>query len=275
MKHPQLSQLADAHYENFPVGSRFIPSRYREAVHLVYAFARVADDIADEGPAGREERMERLNEWESQLLRSVNGDGADDFFVKLAAVIERFRIPAALFSDLIVAFKQDVENPIYETYDQILNYCRFSANPIGRIMLTIFSSADATTVQLSDKICTALQLTNFLQDISVDTRRNRLYIASEDLRQFGIDRSDLSACAQQDAFRQLMKFQVDRTRQLFADGQSLPALVHKDLRYELKLILNGGLRILDKIKQAGYDTRSIRPALTTVDAVLIALRSLR
>jgi squalene synthase HpnC len=275
MKHPQLIQLAAAHYENFPVGSRFIPSRYREAVHLVYAFARVADDIADEGPAGREERMERLNEWESQLLRSVNGDGADDFFVKLAAVIERFRIPAALFSDLIVAFKQDVENPIYETYDQILNYCRFSANPIGRIMLTIFSSADATTVQYSDKICTALQLTNFLQDISVDTRRNRLYIASEDLRQFGIDRSDLSACAQQDAFRQLMKFQVDRTRQLFADGQSLPALVHKDLRYELKLILNGGLRILEKIKQAGYDTRSIRPALTTVDAVLIALRSLR
>jgi squalene synthase HpnC len=275
MNDPHLKQMAAAHYENFPVGSRFIPSRYRDAVHLVYTFARVADDIADEGNAGREERLERLNEWESQLLQTVNGDVEDDFFAQLAAVIDRFRIPTELFSDLIVAFKRDVENPIYETFDDVLEYCRHSANPIGRIMLMIFSSANATTEQLSDKICTALQLTNFLQDISVDTRRNRLYITAEELRQFGIDRSDFSSLTRQDAFRELMKFQVERIRQLFADSQSLPALVHKDFRYELKLIRYGGLRILEKIEQAGYDTRSIRPSLTTVDAALIALRALR
>jgi len=275
MDYSQLQQLAKNHYENFPVGSRFIPSRYREAVHLVYAFARVADDIADEGSFSSEERIERLNAWESLLLRSVNGDAADEFFTELAAVIERFRIPIRLFSDLIVAFRQDVENPAYETFDEILGYCRNSANPIGRIMLAIFSSANEATEQLSDQICTALQLTNFLQDISVDTGRNRLYIAAEELRKFGIDRTDFSHQGKQDAFTLLMKFQVERIRHMFADGQPLTTLVHKDLKYELKLILNGGLRILEKIEQIGYDTRKIRPALTTVDAVRIALRALR
>lgn len=275
MQYPQLQQLATAHYENFPVGSRFIPSRYRDAVHLVYAFARVADDIADEGTFTGEERIRKLDAWESQLLRSVNGDSTDEFFKKLAAAIDRFGIPVELFSELIVAFKRDVENPIYNTFDDVLDYCRYSANPVGRIILTIFSSSDAATVVLSDKICTALQLTNFLQDISVDTRRNRLYIAAEDLRRFGIDFADFSTSARHEAFTQLMKFQVERIRQLFADGQQLPALVHKDLRFELKLILQGGLRILEKIEKTGYDTRSLRPTLTTMDAVLIGLKALR
>lgn len=271
----RLHQLARTHYENFPVGSRFIPSRYREAVHLVYAFARVADDIADEGTMDCSERIQKLTEWELLLEDSLNGTAADEFFSGLASVIRRYRIPEQHFRDLISAFKQDSGNPAYQTFNEIIDYCSRSAIPVGRIMLKIFDTSDSRTEILSDHICTALQLTNFLQDISVDTRRNRFYIPAKELTDCGLDRHDLAGKDKKDAMVRLMKFQVERTRQMFGQGKELFSLVHKDLRFELKLIWHGGMRILEKIEALGYDTRHVRPSLTLFDSILIAVRAMR
>jgi squalene synthase HpnC len=271
----RLRQLAHTHYENFPVGSRFIPARYREAVHLVYAFARVADDIADEGTMDGSERIQKLSEWESMLLDSLHGTETDEFFSGLASVIHRFQIPERHFRDLISAFKQDSGNPEFLTFDEIIDYCRRSANPVGRIMLRIFDSSDSRTEILSDHICTALQLTNFLQDISIDTRRNRFYIPANELTECGLDRRDLAGRDKKDAMVRLMKLQVERTRHLFGQGRELVSLVHKDLRFELKLIWHGGMRVLEKIEALGYDTRHVRPSLTVFDSILILMRALR
>ena len=271
----RLHKLARTHYENFPVGSRFIPARYREAVHLVYAFARVADDIADEGTMVRSERIRKLTEWETLLLESLNGTVTDGFFSGLASVIHRYQIPVQYFQDLVSAFKQDTGNPEYQTFDEIIDYCSRSANPVGRIMLKIFNSSDARTEALSDHICTALQLTNFLQDISIDTRRNRFYISAKELTDCGLDRHDLAGRDKKEAMIRLMKSQVERTRQIFGQGKELFPLVHNDLRFELKLIWHGGMRILEKIEALGYDTRHVRPSLTMADTFLIVLRAMR
>jgi squalene synthase HpnC len=271
----RLQQLAQTHYENFPVGSRFIPSRYRPAVHLVYAFARVADDIADEGTMDAAERVRKLTAWESLLLEAVNGSGSDEFFSGLASVIRQYQIPVRHFCDLISAFKQDASSPLYESFDEISDYCRRSANPVGRIMLKIFGSSDPVTEQLSDKICTALQLANFLQDISVDTRRNRFYISTKEMDEFGLVYPDLAGTGKQEAVNRLMRSQVERASVLFEQGKEIFNLVHRDLRFELKLIWHGGMRILEKIAAQGYDTRHARPAVTTFDTICIVLRAMR
>lgn len=271
----RLRQLARTHYENFPVGSRCIPARYRTAVHLVYAFARVADDIADEGTMDAAERVQKLTEWESMLLEALKGTSSDAFFTGLASVIRQYQIPVQHFCDLISAFRQDTSSPVYETFDEIEHYCRRSANPVGRIMLKIFGSSDPVTEQLSDMICTALQLTNFLQDISVDTRRNRFYIAANEMETFGLVYPDLAGSGKQDAVVRMMKSQVDRAESLFEQGKELITLVHRDLRLELKLIWHGGVRILEKIAAQGYDTRHARPAITALDTVRIVLRALK
>ena len=271
----RLQKLARTHYENFPVGSRFIPARYREAVHLVYAFARVADDIADEGTMDRSERVQKLSDWELLLVDSLNGTVADEFFSGLASVIRRYRIPVQYFKDLISAFNQDTGNPEYQTFDEIIGYCSRSANPIGRIMLKIFNSSNSRNDLLSDHICTALQLTNFLQDISIDTRRNRFYIPAKELTEYGLRRQDLAGQNKKEAMVRLMKSQVERTRQIFGQGKELFFLVHNDLRFELKLIWHGGMRILEKIEALGYDTRHVRPSLTVFDSLLIVWRAMR
>ena len=268
-----LLQLARNHYENFPVGSWLISSKYREVIHLVYAYARVADDIADEGSESSFERIEKLNEWEQFLMESVRGKPADDFFVRLAAASERFHLPVCHFQDLLVAFRKDAENLNYETFDDLMEYCRYSANPIGRLMLAIFDCSTAQTVQLSDSICTALQLTNFWQDISVDTRRNRFYIPLVELKEHGLRLNDLSTGEHRPAFQKLMKLQIDRTEKLFEEGKPLIDLVPKDFQRELELIWRGGMRVLKKIKKVNYDTRMVRPTLTFSDKIVTLVQT--
>ncbi len=269
-----LENLAKQHYENFPVASYFIPKKYRKAIHLIYAYARVADDIADEGMLSAEDRIAKLNQWEVMLLDSLNGNSKNDFFKKLSEKISEFSLPPKLFQDLLIAFRQDSSNPKYETFSQLLEYCKYSANPIGRLLLRIFNSDSEENNRLSDYICTALQLTNFWQDISIDTKRNRFYIAIEDMRRFNVTERDLHQTDNAEQFRTLLQFQVERTRTFFQKGKPLLKKVHPDFRRELSLIWHGGMRILEKIAKQNYDTRFVRPKLNFFDGTMILFRSL-
>ena len=269
-----VENIAKTHYENFPVGSFLIPKRYREPIHLVYTFARVADDFADEGTMSVAERIDKLNEWQYLLHKAVKGQSSIEIFVKLSGVLAEYQIPLHLFDDLIVAFRMDASNPEYETFEEVLGYCKFSANPIGRIMLRIFDCSTDETNRLSDAICTALQLANFWQDISVDTRRNRIYIPKSDFQKFNLQPSDLTSSMNEKAFRELMKMQIDRTRNLFEIGKPLFSLVNKQFQFELKMIWHGGMRILEKIEAQNFETRNKRPALNLFDKILIVTRSL-
>ncbi len=269
-----IENIAKTHYENFPVGSLLIPKRYREPIHLVYMFARVADDFADEGTMSDAERILKLQEWQMQLHLAVNGESSIGLFKQLSKVLEEFHIPLQLFDDLITAFKNDVSNPEYQTFEEVLGYCNFSANPIGRILLRIFDCSSEETDRLSDAICTALQLTNFWQDISVDTRRNRIYIPLSDLQSYAIQSSDLQTIRNAESFRELMKLEIKRTRDLFMTGKPLFALVNRQFRFELKMIWHGGMRILEKIEAQNFETRISRPTLNLFDKIVIGVRSL-
>ncbi len=269
-----IENIAKTHYENFPVGSFLIPKHYREPVHLVYTFARVADDFADEGTMSAAERMDKLNEWQHHLHNAVNGASNVELFVNLSTVMRNFQIPIQLFDDLLIAFKRDASNSEYQNFNEVLEYCRFSANPIGRILLHIFECSTDETNRLSDAICTALQLANFWQDISVDTSRNRIYIPKSDFVAFNLHSVELQSTANATAFRELMKTQVERTRTLFETGKPLFLLVNKQFRFELKMIWHGGMRILEKIESLNFETRNKRPTLNLFDKLLIVARSL-
>lgn len=270
-----LEKIATIHYENFPVGSWFVPKKMREPIHLIYAFARVADDIADEGNRPTEERLQLLENWEKAFRAKGLGKGNSLFFKKLWDQIENFHLPEQYFLDLLIAFKQDSANPHYRTFSELEEYCRYSANPIGRLLLVLFQSSNELHNRYSDSICTALQLTNFWQDISVDTLRNRIYIPLNELERCGLDIPDLRSSGESSQFSNLIHRYVDHTRELFQQGKPLLGLVHKDFQFELKLIWHGGMRILEKIEILEYDTRRIRPTLTAIDLLRIFSRALR
>ena len=269
-----LQSLARTHYENFPVGSFLLSKELRKPVHLVYAFARVADDIADEGDASKETRLTLLDEWENQLKRALAREKSDNFFRELAEMIAEYTIPPSLFSDLVTAFRMDARGTEYDTFDDLKFYCRHSANPIGRILLHILGCADETNCRLSDAICTALQLTNFLQDLGIDIKRNRDYIPNEDFRRFGVSKEDLRFDGGSGKVRPLLKYQVDRTKDFFLDGKALIHSINKKFAFELKLTLGGGMRMLEKIELMQYDTLHRRPSLSKFDRAAILTRSL-
>lgn len=269
-----LNTLAQQHYENFPVGSRFIPKRYRKPIHLLYAFARVADDLADEGTLTETERIDRLDEWEYLLDESLKGNAADQFFEDLAEALKNHHLSPELLKDLLKAFRRDSGNPIYQSFDDVLDYCKYSANSIGRLLLELFGCSNEQTIQHSDKICTALQLTNFWQDISVDTSRNRIYIPLTNLQYFGVTVEDFRTGQNSAAFTTMMKANIERTKSLFLEGKTLINIVPRDFRFELALIWHGGMRVLEKIEQNHYDTRSIRPVLNTTDKARVFFKAL-
>lgn len=266
--------LAQRHYENFPVGSMFVRKDLRKALHLYYAFARTADDIADEGTMTPEERIESLTMLQKMFHDALNGDTSDPFFTKLAASIKFHDIAPRLFDQLITAFRQDAVNPIYATLEELEGYCRNSAHPVGKMVLQLFKYNNIATVKLSDPICTALQMTNFWQDISVDTARNRFYIPAAIMREFKVDYEDLRTLENTDKYRVMMKVLVKTTKRKYLEGKNLIYFVPKDLRLELKLIWNGGLRILEKIEMMDYDTRRFRPTLDYWDKLVILLRAM-
>ncbi len=271
-------RLARTHYENFPVGSLLVPKARRKHVYSIYAFARIADDFADEdydnASLTEAERLKSLDDWEAQLSESYRGRASHPVFVALAETVKELRLPEQLFNDLLLAFKQDVVKRRYADYAEVLDYCRRSANPIGRLILRLFDYRDERLDQLSDCICTALQLANFWQDVAVDIQKDRVYLPQDELAQFGVSVDDLRARRCTDAYRRLLRFQVERTRELFERGKELPAQVSGRLAVELRLTWHGGMRILELIERQHYDTLNARPKLSTFDKLLLLGRTL-
>jgi hydroxysqualene synthase len=265
--------IARKHYENFPVASRFVPKDLRKYIWAIYAFARIADDYADEPGFTIAERMDNLNQWEQYLDECYSGNPAHRVFAALAETVERFQIPIELFQNLLTAFRADVSIRRYETYEDVLAYCRNSANPIGRLVLLLLNYRSETMLGLSDSICTALQLTNFWQDVSVDLQKNRIYLPLEELVEFGYSEQDLLNKKVNNNFCTLMAFQVRRTADLFIEGKPLLTMVGKDLSMELKLIWNGGTKILQKIHNQNYDVITKRPVLSQFDKFGLLFRS--
>jgi phytoene synthase len=271
-------RMARAHYENFPVGSLLVPKNRRQHVYSIYAFARTADDFADEGYGTRglteAGRLAALDDWERRLEDCYIGKADHPVFIALAETVRELQLPIKLFRDLLSAFKQDVVKRRYADFDQVLDYCARSANPVGRLILLLFDYRDERLHQLSDHICTGLQLTNFWQDVGVDARKDRIYLPQDEMARFGVSEQDLLEKRFSDRYAALLEFQVERTRRLFERGRTLPSLVSGRLAIELRLTWLGGMRILERIEELGYDTLNARPAITTTDKIRLLVKSL-
>lgn len=253
------TRLTRAHYENFPVASWLTPAPLRPHVCAVYAFARRADDFADEGRfAGR--RLARLAAWERQLEAAAAGRPVrGPVFRALAHTLKVHDLPVAPFHDLISAFRQDVTTTRYTNFNALRDYCRRSADPVGRIVLMLFGHRDERMFAGSDAVCTALQLANFWQDVAVDAAKGRIYLPGEDLSRFGVTPDDIRAGRMSDGFRRLMTFQVARTRRLFLEGAPLCDQLDGRLGMEVKAVWLGGMGILDAIERSGCDVLRRRP----------------
>jgi squalene synthase HpnC len=258
------SRLARTHYENFSVASFLLPRRLLPHFHAVYAYCRWADDLADEVDSGAQ-ALELLGWWREELLACFQGEPRHPVMVALQPTIHGFGIPPKPFLDLLVAFEQDQRVTRYDTFEQLLGYCRNSANPVGRLVLYLCEVHDDRRAALSDHICTALQLANFWQDVARDFDIGRVYLPAEDRRRFGYRETDLEARRFSPPFAELMRFEVGRARDLFHEGQPLIALMPAPSRSDIELFIDGGLAILRKIEQCGYNVWASRPALSKWD----------
>lgn len=263
-------QIARDHYENFPVASRLVPAALRPHVAAIYAFARGADDIADEPGRTSQERLELLDEWSAHLRAAPRSL----VFQALADTRARFDLPLQLFDDLLSAFKQDVHTTHYESWEEVLDYCRRSANPIGRLVLRLAGVRRDDADKWSDAVCTALQLTNFWQDLAVDQDRGRLYVPTHVWAAAGASRVDLDNRVMSAQWKAALRECVMITRRLFAEGRPVCDVLHGRLRYELRGTWLGGVRILDKLEAVDFDVFLRRPTLTSADAIMIGLRAL-
>jgi squalene synthase HpnC len=251
-------QLTHTHYENFSVASLLLPRRLLRHFHAVYAYCRWADDLADE--TGNEAPA-LLDWWRTELLRCYDGHTSHPVMIALGPTIRRFGIPPAPFLDLLVAFEQDQRTKRYETYAQLLDYCRYSANPVGRLVLYLCEAYDPARAELADHICTALQLTNFWQDVARDFAIGRVYLPAEDRQRFGYTDADLEARRFTPAFAALLRFEIERTHKLFEDGRPLVAQMPGDVQPDIALFIEGGRAVLRKIAARGYNVWQARPAL--------------
>ncbi|MDA0987146.1 MAG: squalene/phytoene synthase family protein [Bacteroidetes bacterium] len=269
LKDDNLNKLAITHYENFPVGSFLIPKKYRDALHLIYAFARVADDIADELNDTKNNKIKLLEEWENNLNEAIDKNSDNPFFIKLANQIEQFKIPLKYFSDLIIAFKMDCNHSQPKNMDELLFYCTKSANPIGRIYLTLIGKNTDENFILSDNLCTALQVTNFVQDISIDSKRNRFYIP------FSIENGILynSKNNYYDKKNIISSF-IKIIKDMFINSKPLINKLSYPFNLELSLIWNGGMRIINKIEKDNFAILTQRPKLFMNDKIYIFLKSI-
>jgi phytoene synthase len=270
-------QLARTHYENFPVASRLLPARMRPYVAAIYAFARIADDMADEGTRPAAERLADLDDWERRLDEAVGDaplprEAHGDVFLAVRDTVRACRLPPQLFRDLVSAFRQDVTTTRYATWAGLLDYCRRSANPIGRLVLRVAGYEDARLDRASDAVCTALQLANFWQDFEIDWRKGRLYVPAEIWEAAGAREADLEAHVLTPSWRIALADATTRTRALFAAGRPVCDGVRGRLRYELRATWLGGTTILDKLEAADYDAFARRPRLTKADVPSIVWR---
>ena len=264
------------HYENFPVASFLLPRRLVPAVEAIYAFARSADDLADEGDAKAHERLAALARYDAALHAIARGEAQDDpMFERLRQVIAQYGLPMQPFHDLLSAFQQDIGTHRYASFEQLLDYCARSANPVGRLMLCLYGRFDADCLRQSDAICSALQLINFLQDVAIDREKDRVYLPLADLDRFGISVAQLDLRETGPVWRALMAFEVARARAMMEDGAPLVKRLPGRFGWELRLVVQGGLRILELIEAADYDVFRQRPVLGGRDWVVIGWRALR
>jgi len=261
--------MAVGHYENFPVASLLLPAPLRKPVETIYRFARAADDFADEGNDPPELRLERLNGYRRQLDAP-----SEPLFHELRKIIREHGLPERLFHDLLDAFSQDVTKKRYASYSEVLDYCRRSANPVGRLLLHLFKQTSDSDLRASDAICTSLQLINFWQDVDVDyTKDDRVYLPQDDMKQFGVSEKHLKEKTADGAWRGLMKFQVDRTRALMLSGAALGRSLPGRVGLEIRTTVQGGLRILEKIEKVRYDVFRRRPVLGALDWPVLLARA--
>ncbi|MCX7167609.1 MAG: squalene synthase HpnC [Rhodocyclales bacterium] len=278
--------MAVDHYENFPVASVLLPADLREPVAAIYGFARSADDFADEGDLSPQQRRALLTGYQTELDAIERGEPTrDPVFLRLRPVIARYGLPLQLFRDLLDAFTQDVSKDRYCDFAELMDYCRCSADPVGRLMLHLFGHASAENLSRSDAICSALQLINHWQDVGIDAgkgSKGRIYLPQDDMACFGVSDGDILLRASVDSldspagagFRALLQFQVERARALMLSGAPLGWDLPGRIGLEIRAIVAGGLRILDKIEAIDYDVFNRRPVLQPLDWPLIVWRSL-
>jgi hydroxysqualene synthase len=262
--------LAAAHYENFPVASRLLPRRLREPIAVIYAFARTADDYADEGDHAPAERLALLDQYRVQLDATLGGaTPADPVFIALRDVITKHTLPPQLFHDLLSAFRSDVTTPRYANFVELLNYCRHSANPVGRLLLHLYGAATPANLKRSDAVCTALQLINFYQDLAQDIdENNRIYIPLDELARFAVTEDDFRLHRDSAPLRALLDYQIDQARTMMLSGAPLGNVLRGRIGFELRLVIHGGLRVLDRLQQR-RDNVFARPRLTRADWLII------
>ncbi len=254
------ARLAKSHYENFTVASWLMPRGMRPHMHAIYAYARMADDFADE-----ERDLGKLDEWERELDRCFAGTASHPVFLALADTVRRYDLPSEPFKDLLVAFRSDVNFTGFETLDELLRYARYSANPVGRLVLYLFGHRDAERQRLSDLVCTGLQLANFWQDVALDLGKGRIYLPRADLNRFGVTADGLRRRAPGPAFVELMRYETGAARRMLKEGAALHRMVDRRLARDVLMFAGGGLAILDAVEQAGYDVFNRRPRLSRLD----------
>jgi squalene synthase HpnC len=264
------------HYENFPVASVLLPRRLRPAVEAIYAFARSADDLADEGDATPAQRLAALAAYEDELDRIAAGDTPHTaLFKRLTSVVTAYRLPLQPFRALLSAFAQDVVTTRYQDFAQLLDYCNRSANPVGTLMLHLYGKADDDKLRMSNAICSALQLINFWQDVAIDWQKQRVYLPQADLQQCHVNETHIADGIVDANWRTLMAMEVNRARALMHEGAPLALQLPGRIGWELRLVVQGGLRILECIENADYDVFRHRPKLAKHDYVRLLWRAVR
>src|SRR5580704_11821699 len=264
--------LAETHYENFHVASWFLPERLRPHFHAIYAYCRVSDDLGDE-VGNTQQSLALLDLWGRELDACYEGSARHPVFVALAETIRACNIPREPFADLLTAFRQDQVVTRYASMQDVLGYCRYSANPVGRLVLYTCGYADDERFRLSDATCSALQLANFWQDVKVDFAKDRVYLPQDDMQRFGVTDATIQQGIATPEFRALLRYEVDFARNLFIQGLPLISMVDRDLALDLDLFSRGGLEILNAIEQRDYDVLSVRPAISKATKIALALRA--
>lgn len=265
-------RLARSHYENFSVASWFLPEGLRQHFFNVYAYCRISDDLGDE-VGDTAASLQLLDQWESELDACYDGHPRHPVFVALAETVRKFEIPKHEFVDLLTAFRQDQNVSRYETFNDLLGYCKFSANPVGHLVLYLCGYRDSDRQHLSDFTCTALQLANFWQDVSADFAKGRIYLPLQDLRRFGVSEDVIRDRKSTSAFRDMIKFEVERAREWFRQGLPLIANVKRELAIDIELFSRGGQEILNAIERQNYAVLGRRPAISKTRKLALVARA--
>jgi squalene synthase HpnC len=266
------ARLAHSHYENFSVVTWFLPKHLHQHFYNVYAYCRISDDLGDE-VGDTQQSLLLLDEWEGELEQCYSGAPRHPVFVALRETVRRFDIPQHEFSDLLRAFRQDQLVTRYPTFDDVLGYCRYSANPVGHLVLYLCGYRDEKRQKLSDFTCTALQIANFWQDVARDYEKGRIYLPQDDLAKFEVSESDIANGRATPQFLAMMKFEVERAREWFQRGLPLVSMVNRELALDIELFSRGGLAILDAIEKQDYDVLRERPVISKPRKLWLVLRA--